>query len=72
MFGAQGLGFRVWRLGFGIQVPNNEVLGLGVIVIMIQVSGKYMIIRYLDPQGGWGLGFRVFEVVANWWSPSGF
>ena len=34
-----------------IQVPNNEVLGCGVIIIMVQVLGKYMIVRYLDPLG---------------------
>ena len=32
-----------------VQVPNNEVLGIWVIVIIVQVLGKYMIIRYLDP-----------------------
>ena len=33
-----------------VQVPNNEVLGIGVIVMIVQVLGKYMIIRYLDPK----------------------
>ena len=32
-----------------VHVPNNLVLGFWVIVILIQVLGKYMIIRYLDP-----------------------
>ena len=32
-----------------VQVRNNWVLGFGVIVIVVQVLGKYMIIRYLDP-----------------------
>ena len=32
-----------------VQVPNNWVLGFFVIVIIVQVLGKYMIIRYLDP-----------------------
>ena len=32
-----------------VQVPNNLVLGLWVIVIIIQVLGKYMIIGYMDP-----------------------
>ena len=39
----QGLGFRV-------QVPNNQVSGFRVVmVITVQVLGKYMIMRYLDP-----------------------
>ena len=54
-----------------VRVPNNWVLGFGyIMVIIVQVlgKGKYMIIRYLDPQGGrsqnsrslsWDLGFRV-------------
>ena len=33
------------------QVPNIQVLEMWVIVIIVQVLGKYMIIRYLDPQG---------------------
>ena len=32
-----------------VQVPNNSVLGFWVIVIVVQVLGKYMIIKYLDP-----------------------
>ena len=32
-----------------VHVPNNEVLGFWVIVIIVQVLGKYMIIMYLDP-----------------------
>ena len=42
--GIWGLGFR-----FRVHVPNNLVLGIWVIVIIVQVLGKYMIIRYLDP-----------------------
>ena len=34
-----------------VQVPNNCVLGFGVIVIRVQVLSKYMIVGYLDPQG---------------------
>ena len=34
-----------------VQVPNNWVLGFWVIVIIVQVLGKYMIFRYLDPLG---------------------
>ena len=34
-----------------IHVSNNQVLGIWVLVIMVQVLGKYMTIRYLDPQG---------------------
>ena len=43
------MGFRDKVLGFRVQVPNNWVLGFWVIVIMVQVLGKYMIIKYLDP-----------------------
>ena len=32
-----------------VHVPNNSVLGIWVVVIIVQVSGKYMIIGYLDP-----------------------
>ena len=32
-----------------VHVPNNKVLGFWVIVILVQVLGKYMIIGYLDP-----------------------
>ena len=32
-----------------VHVPNNWVLGIWVIVILVQVLGKYMIVRYLDP-----------------------
>ena len=32
-----------------VHVPNNWVLGIWVIVIMVQALGKYMIIGYLDP-----------------------
>ena len=34
-----------------VQVPNNWVLEFWVIGIVVQALGKYMIIRYLDPQG---------------------
>ena len=34
-----------------VQVPNNKVLGFWVIVTIVQVLGKYMIIRYLDSSG---------------------
>ena len=30
-------------------MSNNEVRGFGVIVIVVQVLGEYMIIGYLDP-----------------------
>ena len=45
-----------------VQVPNNYVLGFRVIVIIVQVLGKYMIIMYLDQKGRFrfrALGFRV-------------
>ena len=32
-----------------VQVPNNKVPGFWVIGIMVQVLGKYMIIRHFDP-----------------------
>ena len=32
-----------------VQVPNNWVLGIWVLVIIVQVWGKYMIIGHLDP-----------------------
>ena len=39
----------IWGLGFRVQVPNNWVFGTWVIVIIVQILGKYMIIGYLDP-----------------------
>ena len=38
-------------LSLNVQVPCNWVLGIWVIVIVVQVLGKYMIIKYLDPSG---------------------
>ena len=38
-------------LGFRVQVPNNLVLGFSVIGSLVQVLGKYMVMRYLDPIG---------------------
>ena len=32
-----------------VHVPNNQVLGIWVIVIVGQVLGKYVIIGHLDP-----------------------
>ena len=43
------LDYARFLLAQGVQVPNNWVLGFWVIVIIVQVLGKYMIIRYLDP-----------------------
>ena len=37
------------ELTLRVHVPNNQVLGFWVIVIIVQVLGKYMIIGYLDP-----------------------
>ena len=34
-----------------VKVPNNWVLRVLVLVVIVQVLGKYMIIRYLDPLG---------------------
>ena len=36
-------------MGCRVQVPNNQVLGFWVIVIVVLVLGTYMIIGYLDP-----------------------
>ena len=32
-----------------VHVPNNWILGVWVIVLIVLVLGKYLIIRYLDP-----------------------
>ena len=32
-----------------VHVPNNVVLGIRVIAIIVLVLGKYMIIGYLEP-----------------------
>ena len=32
-----------------VHVPNNWVLGTWAIVIRVQLWGKYMMIKYLDP-----------------------
>ena len=32
-----------------VQVPNNLVLGFWVRIFLVQVLGKYIIVRYLDP-----------------------
>ena len=37
------------RVAQRVHVPNNQVLGFWVFIILVQVLGKYMIIRYLDP-----------------------
>ena len=39
----------MWGLGFRAHVPNNEVLRIWLIVILVQALGKYLFIRYLDP-----------------------
>ena len=44
-----GSGVKLYCLTQRVHVPNNKVPGIWVIVIIVQVSGKYMIIRYLDP-----------------------
>ena len=38
-------------LGFRVQVLNTWVVGIWVVVIIMQLLGKYMNIRYLDPKG---------------------
>ena len=37
------------NMNLRVHVPNNWVLGIWVIVIIVQVWGEYMIIGYLDP-----------------------
>ena len=46
-----GPGFlgKVAQVTQRVHVPNNWVLGFWVVVIMVQVLGKYMTIGYLDP-----------------------
>ena len=46
----------VYGLGFRVQVPKNQVLGVGVIGSIVQVLGRYMIIEYF---GGGRLWFGV-------------
>ena len=41
----------IWGLGFRMPVPNNEVFGLWGIAIIVQIFGKHLSIRYLDPSG---------------------
>ena len=48
-----------------VHVPNNQVLGFWVIVIVVQVLGKYMIIRYLDPKGSLNLQISVWYLRAH-------
>ena len=36
------------KLSLRVQVPNNKVLGIWVIVILVQIFGKHMVIGYLD------------------------
>ena len=43
--GSSGQGILTLR----VHVPNNQVLGTRVIVLIVQALGKYMIMRYLDP-----------------------
>ena len=43
------------------EVSNNYVLGLWAIVIIVQVLGKYMIVKSLDP---WGKG-HTYHVQAS-------
>ena len=52
LFRVCGLGPGSLYVGFpqSVQVPDNWLLGILVIVIVVQVSGKYVIIKYLDPE----------------------
>ena len=45
------LGFRAEDVALRVHVPNHWVLRVLVIVIVVKVLGRYMIIRYLDPEG---------------------
>ena len=73
------------RISQRVQVPNNLVLGFGVIMIVVQVLDKHLMIRYLDPRdlaGSEAIGLSVvkpdknFCVVWDWpgsyscWYPS--
>ena len=40
---------KLGTLSLRVHVPNNWVLRIWVIVIIVLVLGKYMIIWYLDP-----------------------
>ena len=44
--------FSVNHYSQRVQVPNNWVLEFWVIVGIVQVSGKYMIIKHVDPLSG--------------------
>ena len=39
----------VQKSSLRVQVLSNWVLGFWVVVLVVQVLGKYMSIRYLDP-----------------------
>ena len=45
---SKSLGLRVPPVALRVQVPNHSVLGFWVVIIVVQVLGKYMIIRYLN------------------------
>ena len=49
--GSIGVCRDTWGLGqgFRVQVPNHWVFGCRETVFIIQVWGKYVFIRYLDP-----------------------
>ena len=42
---------KMFRHFLRVHVPTNWILRVLVIVIIVQVLGKYMSIRYLDPLG---------------------
>ena len=41
--------YRVW--GLGSKYPIIRYLGFEISAILVQLLGKYMILRYLDPLG---------------------
>ena len=49
--GGRGGLLRGFTLPRGSKYPITRYFGFRVIVIIVQVLGKYMIIRYLDPEG---------------------
>ena len=54
-----------------VHVPKNLVLhGFRVMVIIVQVLGKYMIIRYLDPYKGIMDGPKPQTLLLCWCSKS--
>ena len=39
------------QFGFRVHVPDDEVLGIGLIIVIMQFWGRLMIMMYLDTVG---------------------